>query len=341
MKRLALYLIVPSILVIGVLFVYLTGGRYINTENAYVRTGIISVAAKSSGEVIEVLAKRNQKVHAGDILIRLSDELEVAKIKQAKANFIKQNAIVHAIKATYQHKLAKIEEEKENLAFEMKELKRAKGLAKTHNLSEAKLDSHLHKVKAAQKTIDAIRRDSEVTLSQLGGNPNIQPKDHPLVTEAKASLDAAKIARAYKIVRARTSGIVTNIDLHPGEYIRQGAPAFSMTTDDVLWVEANLKETDLTYVKVGQAVEISVDAYPGKPLTGIISSIDPAAGAEFSILPPQNATGNWVKVTRRFPVQITLENSPAISVIRGGMTVEVQIDTEHERGLNTLFNTIN
>jgi membrane fusion protein, multidrug efflux system len=327
MKKLALYLLVPFILVVGVLYAYFSGGRYITTENAYVRTGIVTVAANTSGEVIEVLAKRNQKVNAGDILLRLSDDLEITKIEQAKANLIKQHAIVAAIKATYQHKQAKIAEEKENLAFELRELKRAQELAKSHNISEAKLDAHLHQVEAAHKTIEAIERDSDVTLSQLGGEPNISPEGHPLVQDAKAMLDGAIIAREYKTVRARTSGTVTNIDLHPGEYIRQGTAAFSMTTDEPLWVEANLKETDLTYIKVGQTVEVFVDAYPLGAITGIISSIDPAAGAEFSILPPQNATGNWVKVTRRFPVQITLDSYPVDIAIRAGMSVEVRIDT--------------
>lgn len=340
MKKLALYFVVPTILVIAVLFAYFTGGRYITTENAYVRTGIISVAANTSGEVIEVLAKRNQKVLAGDILFRLSDDLAIAKVNQAKAVLIKQAAIVGAIKASYQQKLAKIEEEKSTLNFELRELKRAKGLAKTQNLSEAKLDSHLHKVDLARKTIQAIRRDSEVTLSQLGGHPDISPKNHPLVQEAKAALDAAKIELSYKTVRARSSGTVTNIDLHPGEYVRQGAPAFSMTTDDLLWVEANLKETDLTYIKVGQEVEVFIDAYPLETLTGTISSIDPAAGAEFSILPPQNATGNWVKVTRRFPIQIKLNGEDVVKHIRAGMTVEVSIDTGHKRSLATLISSI-
>lgn len=339
MKRLALYLLVPTILVIGVVYTYLTGGRYISTENAYIRTGIVTIAANTSGEVIEVLAKRNQKVAAGDTLIRLSDDLEITKIEQAKANLTKQTAIVNAIKATYQHKLAKIEEERENLAFELRELKRARELAKSQNLSEAKLDAHLHKVEAARKTIQAIQRDSEVTLSQLGGYPDIAPDHHPLVLDAKASLDGAKIALSYKTVRARTNGTITNIDLHPGEYIRQGAPAFSMTTDDPLWIEANLKETDLTYVKVGQQVKIFVDAYPMEALTGTISSINPAAGAEFSILPPQNATGNWVKVTRRFPVQITLASAPADMQFRAGMTVEVSIDTGHKRSLKALISS--
>ncbi len=340
MKRIAFYLLVPTIILIVSLTAYLTGGRYVTTENAYIRTGIVTVAAKTSGEVVEVFAKRNQVVLAGDILIKLSSEMEETRIAQASANLTKQTAIVKAIKASYQHKLAKIEEEKEILAFELRELKRARELTKTQNLSEAKLDERIHNVEVARKTIETISRDSKVTLMQLGGHPNVDPIYHPLVLDAKAALDAAKIALEHKTVRARIGGIVTNIDLHPGEYIRQGAPAFSMTTNEPLWIEANLKETDLTHVKVGQKVEITVDAYPLEALTGTVSSINPAAGAEFSILPPQNATGNWVKVTRRFPVQITLDNLPVEKTIRAGMTVDVSIDTGHERSIKTLIQSV-
>ncbi len=337
MKRILLYISVPTMIAVAAAFVYLSGGRIITTDNAYVRTGILTGAARVSGEVVKVHVERNQHVEAGEVIAELDDADAQVKLLDAKAGIVSARNLVAAVRANYRQSLAAIAKEEEVLAYEERELKRAEALAKDQNLSEAKLDSHRHKVMESERQLTVLREAANMALTQLGGNPDLETDMHPMVLKAKAAVRAAEVTLDHLKVRTRTGGTITQIDLHPGEYVAAGYPIFGLTVDDDLRVEANPKETDLTHVKVGQPVDVLIDALPGRHFKGKVASIDPATGAEFAVLPAQNATGHWVKVTQRIPVQIRLDDGQDISALRAGLSAEVSIDTGHERTMDDLL----
>lgn len=337
MKRILLYISVPALIIFIAAAAYLSGGRMITTDNAYVRTGILTGASRVSGEVRAVYVVRNQKVIEGDIIAELDDADAQIKLLEANAGVITARSIVAALRANYRQSIAALEKEKELLEFETRELARAEALAKGQNLSEASLDGRRHKVEESKRQITVLTEASNVALTQLGGHADLETDHHPMVLKALAAIKAAEVTLDHLKVRTRTNGTITQIDLHPGEYITAGYPIFGLTVDDDLRIEANPKETDLTHVKVGQDVDVVVDALPGTHLHGKIASIDPATGAEFAVLPAQNATGNWVKVTQRIPVQIKLDPNQDISALRSGLSAEVSIDTGYKRTMNDLM----
>lgn len=335
-KRLALYISVPAAIILIVCYAYLNSGRMVTTDNAYVRVGILTGAARVSGEVVRVDVKRNQRVEAGQLIALLDDSEAKIKLAEAKVGVVRAENIVEALKANYRKSLALLEKEKETLAFEERELSRAQQLATDHNISESALDSQRHKVEESRREIAVLDEATKVALTQLGGNALLPADRHPMVLQALAAVEAAKVDLERLEVRSRTAGTITQIDLHPGEYVSAGYPIYGMTVDNDLRIEANPKETELTFVKVGQPVDVTVDALPGVQFQGVVASIDPATGAEFAVLPAQNATGNWVKVTQRVPVQIKLNDGQDTSALRSGLSVEVSIDTGHKRSFKDL-----
>ncbi|TNE61122.1 MAG: HlyD family secretion protein [Alphaproteobacteria bacterium] len=337
MKRLLMYISVPGLILVGIALVFLQGGRFVTTDNAYVRTGILTGAARASGEVVAVHVKRNQQVAEGDVIAELDDTEARLKLMEAQTGVTTARDIVAALKANYRKSLAMLAKERENLAYEMRELKRAEALVKDHNLVESKLDEHKHLVEESKAQIAVLEEAAALALTQLAGDANIDPDLHPMTLKAISAVKSAEVALEYRQVRARTAGTVTQIDLYPGEYVTAGYPIFGMTVDTDLRIEANLKETELTYVQDGQDVEVRVDALPGQTFHAFVRSIDPATGAEFAVLPAQNATGNWVKVTQRVPVQIGFKPGQDLSLLRAGLSVEVDIDTHHERTTDDLL----
>jgi membrane fusion protein (multidrug efflux system) len=183
----------------------------------------------------------------------------------------------------------------------------------------------------------ALQQNLRTVLAALGGDPASAAELHPLYRQAEAERGMAALDLARTVVRAPVDGAVSRMRLQPGEWLEEGEAAFSMINPASTWIEANLKETQLEHVAVGQRVEIAVDAYPEGLWTGEVASISPATGAEFALIPPQNATGNWVKVVQRLPVRIAVVPGPEQPPLRAGMTVTVAIDTEREPQLARLF----
>ncbi|MFC3052724.1 HlyD family secretion protein [Kordiimonas pumila] len=340
MKRLLLYISVPAAIIFIVAFVYISGGRIIVSDNAYIRMGIISGASKVSGEITAVHVKRNQHVTAGDLIAELDDVDAQAKLLEAKAKLLSQRSLVEAIRLHYFKTKAALEKEQETLAFETREFKRAEKLAKDQAVSEANLDDHRHKVEESKREIAVLEQDVKMALSQIGNNPDFNGDQHPMVLQALAAVRLAELALEHLEVRVHTDGIITQLDLHPGEFVTAGYPIFGLTVEDDMRIEANLKETELTHVKIGQVADVEVDALPGIIFKGKIVSINPATGSEFAVLPAQNATGNWVKVTQRIPVQIELDKQQDLSNLRAGYSVEVSIDTGYERSMDDLLHII-
>jgi membrane fusion protein (multidrug efflux system) len=217
-------------------------------------------------------------------------------------------------------------------------------LVKGDNVSRALYDQARFTLQLDQSKLTSLQHQTEVQLAKLGGNPDIPVAEHPLYRQAKAQVDEAQRQLDHTSVHAPFSGTATQVDaLQPGTYVVSqtaaltGTGAIALVSTDQTWVTAQMKETDLTYVRPGNHVDVSVDTYPGQLWSGTVQSVSPASGSEFSVLPAQNSSGNWVKVVQRIPVRITIEHQPGSPALRSGMSVYVDIDTGHRRSLADLF----
>ena len=315
-------------------YVYVTGGRYVGTDNAYLKAHMVSVSADIAGRVVEVMVQENETVTPGRALFRLDEEPLRIAVAEAAANLDVVKNDIEAEKAAYHQAEERLEIAESNVAFAKREYDRREKLVAQHIVSESEFDEARNTYQVALREAASVRQDMQRILSELAGNPEIAPADHPRTREAAAQVDQAALALRRAVVYAPTAGIVSRIDgLRPGDYVTAGQPAFSIVADTGIWVEANLKETDLAQVRPGQRATVEIDTYPGKTWTALVESVGAATGAEFSLLPPQNATGNWVKVVQRVPVRLIFDGGVPDATLRAGMSAVVEIDTGHVREL--------
>ncbi len=327
----------PALLLALGAYLYLIGGRYVSTDDAYVRAGITQVSTDIAGRVIAIEVGENQRVKAGDVLFRLDDKPFQYALERAKADLAKSRLDVEALRATYAQKQAEIRFAQENVDFLTRSFDRQNQLLASHVASQAQYDQARHNLDAARQTLQSTQQALANVLANLGGDPKIETDRHPEVLAAKAQLDQAALNLSHTIVHAAADGIVAQIDkLQKGEYVSAGTPLFALIGADV-WVEANFKETDLSHMKPGQAVTIDIDTYPGHVFKGTVAGISPGTGSEFSVLPPQNASGNWVKVVQRLPVRILLADQDENMPLRAGMSATVEVDTEIQRTIAALI----
>ena len=331
--RLGLMILGPLAVVIAGSYYYVIGGRFVSTENAYVKADKIAISTNVPGRVIEVLTSENNKVEAGQMLFRLNPEPFQIALNQATAKLDSIKAEIRELQAIYRQKQAELKIQQSDLAYFKTEYDRQVKLKKRGVVSQSRLDESRRNVNSTKQRILAIRQEISRALARLGGDLSKQIDEHPLVQEAFAERERMALRLSWTQIRSPDSGIVTNISLEPGEFVKAGTPIFSVVATGNIWVEANLKETDLTHVKVGQDTNISIDSYPDRIWRARVESISMATGAEFSLLPPQNATGNWVKVVQRIPIKFKLLDSPYDPPLRAGMSVVVEIDTLYEREL--------
>ena len=330
--RLVLLLIVPVAAAIGGLYWYALGGRYITTENAYVKTNMIAIAPNISGRVVDVKVKDNQTVNAGDVLFQIDPQPLHIAINRTEARMLAVRNEIESKRAEYAQIEAEIDEVLERQKFLKRQYERQQQLQKRGVATAVRLDEAENRLATSGQTVRALRQKIRRVVADLGGDPLTPVEQHPDYLEAEAERDQTKLMLSYSAISAPTNGIVSRMQLQPGEWVEDGKPVFSVIESRNYWIEANLKETQLTHVVVGQLVTVEVDAYPGVMWEGRVDSISAATGAEFSILPPQNATGNWVKVVQRLPVRINVSPSDDDKpFLRAGMTVFVSIDTERER----------
>lgn len=328
--RALLLIVVPVLAAFVAGIVYLKSGRYIETENAYVEADKVPISAEVSGTVSAVLVAENQLVHAGQPLFRLdpaSFQLAVAKADAKLAQVITEQA---ALKATYHEKQAEISLGRTRQDFAQKEQRRQADLVAKGFVSVAKFDDAKQNTELAQQQIGALEQDLKRIAASLGGSIDMAVQRHPSYRAAQAELDQAKLDLARIEVRASMAGTVSKPP-KPGQYLGAGSTVMALIVSGNPWVEANLTETDLTYVHPGQPVTIHIDTYPDAVLQGVVESLSPATGAEFSVIPAQNATGNWVKITQRVAVRITLQAAPNLPPLRSGLSTSVKIDTGHSR----------
>jgi membrane fusion protein (multidrug efflux system) len=337
MLRVVLLALAPIVAILAGGYFYVTGGRIVSTENAYVKADKVAVSTDVDGRVIQVSITDNQSIRAGQLLFRLDPEPFRIALEESEANMRSVSSQIEATRAQLRQKHQELNMAEVDISFMRREFERQRQLVEKGHVSKAKYDQAIRNLEMAQQEANEIREQINEVIANLAGDPNVLIEKHPNYLEAKSIRDEVALALRQTEIYAPIDGIATRMTLQPGEYVEAGEPIFSIVNTNNFWVEANLKETELTYIVVGQRATIKVDAYPDVVWQAVIESISPATGAEFSLLPPQNATGNWVKVVQRIPVKLKLEDIDGMPSLRAGMSVLVEIDTLHEREMPSLL----
>jgi len=330
--------------VIGSGIVWLSGGRYASTDDAYVQAAKLLVSTDVSGLVASVDVRNNQPVKSGQLLFRIDPRQFQIALDNARANLSQTALTIESMKDDYRRMLSDVAAQESQVSLDQVTFDRFSYLVTRDDVTRQNYDRARFTLALDKSRLESLRQTAQVQLAKLAGNPDIQVTEHPLYRQAKAQVDEAQRQLDHTEVRAPFDGVVTQVDaLQPGTYLVSQTAALTNTgavalvSTDQMWVEAQMKETDLTYVRPGNHVDISVDTYPGRVWSGTVESISPASGSEFSILPAQNSSGNYVKVVQRIPVRIRIDRKPGDPDLRAGMSVYVSIDTGHHRSLRDLF----
>jgi len=306
---------------------YLAGEPYVSTDNAYARVAKASVNARVSGQVVEIAVEDNQSVRKGQVLFRINPEPFQIAVNRAEAQLSVVRLRIQGLKASYRQQQAELQSAKESAGFDQKELTRKQALVATEFVSRSVYERADTDLKMARQHVASIEQQIASTVVALNGNPDIEVDSHPAIREAKAQLDEAQLYLSYATVYAPDDGIVAKVDdLQVGNYVSNGAPAFALLSRRV-WVEANFRETEVTHMHPGQAATIRIDTYPGHAFKAHVISMSPGAGADFALLPPENATGNWVKVVQRVPVRLELDQADPDLPLFSGTSATVKVDT--------------
>ncbi|HIL83028.1 MAG TPA: HlyD family secretion protein [Pseudomonadales bacterium] len=334
LKRTFFLIVIPLTAICVALYLYAAGGRYVSTNNAYVKANIIIISTEVSGRVTSMLVADNQAVEANDILLQLdSSPLEIA-LNRARAQMAVIRTELESLRADYGETVVQAQLAEDKVRYLDRRYKRQRKLLKQGLSSEEKHDEARHDLQVARREVKIIEQRVQRVLAQLAGNKLLPADQHPRYLAAQTTYDQAAVDLKAATIRAPASGVVSNMKLQVGEFAQAGKPIFTLIENQPIWIEANLKETQLTHILPGQQATIVADAYPDKIWESVISSIAPATGAEFSILPPQNASGNWVKVVQRIPINLAITNQAGDPQLRAGMTVLVRIDTRRKRELS-------
>lgn len=327
-RRLILMSLVLLAGVAVALWVLFSGGRYVETDNAYVKAVRIQISPEVSGRVAAVMVEENQLVEKGAELFRIDDEPLRIALEKADAELALIRDQIDAMRAALRQNAEEQKQEAANVEYAEREFRRQSSLVASRVAAEARLDEARTRLDVANQRVAVLRQEAGKLLADLSGNADIRAEDHPRYRMALQTRNQLELDLRRSVVLAPARGIVGRLDqIRRGGYVRAGVPALNFVGIEEIWIEANLKESQLTRVREGQPVTFTVDAYPGVRWNAKVESLSPATGAEFSILPPQNATGNWVKVVQRLPVRLAIEDDPAKPPLRMGMSAVVTIDT--------------
>lgn len=328
---------VPCAVVLAALLFWLWGGRYVTTENAYVKADIAQISAEVAGRVLEVRVRDHTEVKTGDVLFAIDPEPFRVALAKAEAELDSTRGQVRTLIATWHEAQSELQEADSKVAYWNAQMTRQKTLASRGIVASSKFEEVESNAIAAVDRVAIMRKKVERVAAQLGGDPARPVDEHPLVREKRAERERADLDLARTIIRAPLGGTTVNVRLQKGDQTRAGIVLFALVARTRPWVEANFKETELTHVKTGLTATVVLDIYPDVVWEAEIESISPATGAEFALLPPQNASGNWVKVVQRLPVRLRLLPRPGEPALRAGMTASVKVDTRRERRLSHLF----
>jgi membrane fusion protein (multidrug efflux system) len=307
---------------------YLAEEPYVSTDDAFVRAAKESVNARVAGQVVEIAVKDNQQVQRGELLFQIDPEPYRIAVDQAEARLASARLQINGLKATYRQQLAELQSASATEDFDEREYARRKALVTDGWTPREDYDQADMNLKVARQRVASTAQQIANTVAALDGDPNIEVDRHPTVRAAKAQLDQTRLDLSYATVYAPDDGIVARVDdLQVGDYVNPGAAVFSMMSTRRIWIEANFRETGLTHMRQGQEAAIDVDAYPGRTLKAHVVSMSPGTGSDFAVLPPENATGNWVKVVQRLPVRLELDKIDPNRPLFSGISVTVQVDT--------------
>ena len=332
--RWALFALLPLVLIAGG-YGYVTGGRVMSTDDAYVEADKVGISTDVSGIVKEIDVTNNQRVENGQVLFRLDDLPFRLAVERAEAQVGNVRNDLNALKANYRDMQAQIRQAQDDIEYYDREFHRQQDLAAKNIASQQTFDAARRNLQNAQHKLASLNQQLAAIAANLNGDPDIPIEQHPRYRDAVAQRNEAARQLDHTVVKAPFAGIVTNVpSLAPGKYLQASMTAFYLVATDYVWVDSNPKETELTNVRPGQPVMVTVDTYPDVEWHGAVDSISPAAAQEFSLLPAQNTSGNWVKVVQRIPMRVRLDTSNKnLPPLRAGMSVEVNVDTGHQRGL--------
>ncbi len=332
--RRMLFLLLPLALIAGSVW-YVVGGRVMYTDDAYVNANQVGISTDVAGTVAEVDVHDNQEVAAGQVLYRLDALQFVIALANAKANRAQVALTLESMKRDYRRMVTDAAAELSQVALDRTRYERATRLLTSGVESRAGYDQAQYTLRTDQSKLEALREEARVQLARLGDNPNTPATQLPQYQQADAQVAEAERELLHTVVTAPFAGIVTNVPaIAPGKFLPASTTAFYLVDTQHVWIDATPKETQLTYVRPGQPASVRVDTYPGVRWYGTVESLSPAAAQEFSLLPAQNTSGNWVKVVQRVQMRIRVDTSDArMPPLRAGMSTEVYVDTGHPRGL--------
>jgi len=333
-KRWSLFALLPVALVLGAIW-YVTGGQIMSTDDAYVNAEKVGISTDVAGIVKDVDVKDNEHVAAGQVLYRLDARQFQIALDNARANLAQTVLNIQAMKQDYQRMLSDTAAQQAQVALDQVNFDRDTKLLHTGAVAQATYDQAASTLQADTNKLESLQRQAQVQLARLNGDADSPVEQHPQYLQAQAQVEEAQRQLDHTVVTAPFAGIVTNVPaIAPGKYLAASTTAFYLVDTDHLWVDANPKETELTYVRPGQPVIVTVDTYPNRQWHGTVESVSPAAAQEFALLPAQNTSGNWVKVVQRVPMRVRVDTSNnKLPPLLAGMSVEIAVDTGHARGL--------
>ncbi len=336
--RMPLMLLGPIVVLLAAGWWYLTTGRYISTDDAYVEAARISISNDVSGRVIAIDVRDNQLVKRGALLFQIDPRPFQIAVEQARANRDAARMDIEALKATYQQRLADSKAAAATVAYQQRQFQRQQRLLAAGDASQQQFDQTNNTYQLAQQQYIADQNALANVLASLGGSSNIPVDQHPKVEAAQTALDRALLNLSYTDVRAPETGIVTKVDqLQVGDWVQGvdtgAAPTalFSLVSTKHVWVTANFKETELTHMRPGQSATVEIDTYPDVVFSAKVQSLSPGTGLTFALLPAENATGNWVKVVQRLPVRLSFDQLDPKHPLAAGLSATVEVDTGYRR----------
>jgi len=320
------------VLAVGAYF-YLTSGRYESTDDAYTQAATVSISANVAGRVSEVDVHDNEAVRRGAILFRLDDASFRIAVEDAAAHLAATRLEIASLKSAYRQRQVELRTARDTQTFAQRQYDRQARLLASGIASRTQFDQAAHALDDARQQVANVHQQIGVALANLDGDPDIAPERHPLVAQAQAALDRARLYLSYAVIAAPIDGVVTKVEqLQVGDYIAASAPVFALVSTQDIWIEANFKEVQLARMHPGQRATVVIDRYPGRRFAAVVTSMSPGTGSQFSLLPPENATGNWVKVVQRIPVRLQLTDVEAAFRLQAGLSADVTVDTRTSNG---------
>jgi membrane fusion protein (multidrug efflux system) len=338
-RRFLLLVVLPLAAVIGGVAFYLSGGRYVTTDDAYVGAQKVLITPDISGKIEKVVVREGQRVNEGDTLFEIDPVPFRLALQQSQANLATAKTNYDTLKSNIQIYGQMGDLAQQGVDLKRRDVDRKTSLVKSSFGSQLDLDNSTTALVTASAQLELLKQQIASAKNQLLGNPDLPLEQFPPYAMARAALDQAQRNLDHTVLRAPIDGTATQVDsIQLGRFVAAGAPVFSIIDTSKPWVDANPKESDFTYVAVGQRVTVDVDAFPDHVFRGTVGSLSPGTGAQFAILPPQNATGNFVKVVQRVPVRIYFDaNDKMVRKLKAGMSSYVSIDTDHRRSLSGLL----